>query len=111
MKPKVKEYLNEAYIILDEKTDYLNFVTRSSTKEQRREFNIGDIFINSAVCTHCKDYVRSVNQHDYRECSCGTIAVDGGSWYARRAFKKPSDFIDVVEYFYDSTDDESSPSV
>lgn len=92
-----KTYPNQAWEILDEKTDYLNLVTRSSTPEQRKKFRIGDIFINAAVCLKCEDYVRSVNQHDFKSCKCGAVTVDGGSWYAKRTGK---DRIDIIEPFY-----------
>ena len=97
---KVKNYLNQAYRIVDEDVfDYLNIVTRSSTKKQREKFNIGDIFINAAVCKNCGDYVRSKNSHNFVKCICGKVGVDGGSWYIRR-LGDPNDRIDVVEGFY-----------
>jgi hypothetical protein len=98
-KMTAKTYQNEAYEILDEPIDYLNFVTRSSTKEQRKKFNIGDVFINAAVCLKCKDFIRSINKHDNRSCSCGAATVDGGSHYARRVGDK-KDRIDIIETFY-----------
>jgi len=90
---------HECYIIDDELTDYSNFVPRSATKEQRAKFDIGDLFINGAVCLKCKEFVRSRNRHDFRECKCGAVTVDGGSWYARRV-GEPEDYIDVIEKFY-----------
>lgn len=97
---KKKTYPNEAWEIVEGVKDYLWFVTKSSTVEQRRKFDIGDIFINAAVCLKCKEYVRSVNRHDMRYCKCGAVAVDGGSWYARR-LGNLEDYVDVTEYFYD----------
>lgn len=101
IKAKINSYPNEVYEVRDD-TDYLNFVTRSSTEAQRRKFNIGNIFINGAVCLKCKEFIRSKHEHDFRTCKCGAVAVDGGSWYAKRVFKKQTDFIDVIEMFYDS---------
>lgn len=95
-----KEFINEAYIIKRDIVDSLNYVTRSSTTEQRRKFDIGDVYINAAVCLKCKDYIRSKNRHDFVFCSCGSIAVDGGSWYCRRAGDM-SNCVDVIEYFHD----------
>lgn len=94
MKKSVFE--NEAYIVLE--TDTLNYVTKSSTKEQRDKFNIGDIYINAAVCKKCGDYIRSKHRHDFVTCECGSVSVDGGSHYVRRV---GSDYINVVEYFLD----------
>lgn len=53
-------------------------------KATRAKFNTGDILENAAVCLKCNDYVRSNNLHDYKSCSCGAMAVDGGSWYCKR---------------------------
>ena len=39
---------------------------------------------NEAKCRKCGDIIFSANRHDYRVCSCGAIAVDGGMDYARR---------------------------
>jgi len=91
-------YQNEFYISGDR--DYLNYVSKTSTKEQRREFNIGDVYINGAVCVNCGDFIRSKNRHDFKYCSCESIAVDGGSWYPRRLGDE-YDYIDVLEFFYD----------
>lgn len=93
-------YQNEAHEILGH-TDYLYYVTKSSTQEQRAKFDIGDLFINAAVCKWCGSYIRSENRHDMKWCYCGKVAVDGGSWYAKRV-GDPRDYIDVIERFYDS---------
>lgn len=97
---RVKNYTNEAYEVLDQR-DYLNFVTKSSTKNQRRKFDIGDIFINAAVCLTCSDYIRSMHRHDFKSCKCGDLIVDGGSWYAKRINKGNRGYVDVIETFYD----------
>lgn len=95
---KIKKYTNEFYEVLDER-DYLNFVSRSSTPAQRAKFNVGDIFINAAVCKKCGDYIRSKHRHDFKFCSCGSVAVDGGSHYAKRIGQE-DDYIDIIEPFY-----------
>jgi hypothetical protein len=70
------------------------------TKEERRYYNTGDIFENAATCGECGEYVRSNHRHDYRECSCGNVAVDGGSWYAKRVFKT-NNFTNIIKYYND----------
>ena len=42
------------------------------------------ILQNAAVCKKCGDGVWSAHRHDYRQCECGAIAVDGGAEYLRR---------------------------
>jgi len=98
-KMKKKKFENEAYLAPE--TDVLNYVTKSSTKKQRRKFDIGDIFINAAVCLECNTYIRSKNRHDYVQCECGKLAVDGGSWYAKRNFAEGLQYVDIIEKFYD----------
>lgn len=41
---------------------------------------------NSARCLNpdCGDEIESTHRHDFRWCSCGNLAVDGGLDYARR---------------------------
>ena len=42
---------------------------------------------NSIKCNHCDDVIESVHVHDFKYCKCGTVAVDGGKDYLKRAFK------------------------
>lgn len=41
---------------------------------------------NAIRCKHCGDVIESVHVHDYKTCSCGAYAVDGGHDYLRRGF-------------------------
>lgn len=93
-----KKFENECYI--SEERDYLNYVTKTSTEEQRDQFYIGDVFINGVVCIHCREFLRSKNKHDFKKCSCGLVGVDGGSHY-QRLLGDPEDYIQVYEKFYD----------
>ena len=34
-------------------------------------------------CKHCGDIIQSKHRHDFVTCSCGAIAIDGGTDYAR----------------------------
>lgn len=42
------------------------------------------IIKNKIRCKKCKDTVESTHVHDFRWCSCRTVAVDGGKDYLRR---------------------------
>lgn len=54
------------------------------------------IFSNKIKCKHCGDVIESKAVHDYVECKCGTVAVDGGRSYLRRSFKNGrDDFFDL----------------
>lgn len=41
---------------------------------------------NAIRCKHCGDIIESIHVHDYKTCSCGACAVDGGHDYLRRGF-------------------------
>ena len=41
-------------------------------------------------CMLCGSIIYSFHRHDYKECSCGNVAVDGGKDYCRMNWKDPS---------------------
>ena len=49
------------------------------------------IIRNAIRCNHCGDVIESTYRHNYVECSCGTVAVDGGTDYLRRSFRHTKD--------------------
>ena len=53
------------------------------------------IIRNAARCNHCGDVIESNYRHDFKKCSCGRIAVDGGHDYLRRGFVSPNDFTEL----------------
>ena len=55
------------------------------------------IICNAIRCNHCGDVIRSTYRHDYVCCSCGKVAVDGGTDYLRRAFTSPDDYTELSE--------------
>ena len=65
--------------------DYQDFTNINTPSEQRKKWNVGDIWANQVKCLKCGEIIRSKNRHDYVTCSCGAIAVDGGSWYLSRS--------------------------
>jgi ribosomal protein L37AE/L43A len=42
------------------------------------------IIRNSARCKKCGDEIESRHRHDWVQCKCGAIFVDGGKEYLRR---------------------------
>lgn len=63
------------------------------------------ILRNRIQCTHCGDVIESETVHDFKFCSCGTVAVDGGHDYCKRSFKfGPSDYKDLSEYEFPKED-------
>ena len=57
---------------------------------------------NKIKCKKCGDIIESIDVHDFKWCSCGTVAVDGGREYLRRVgnkedFEELSHFIKLAE--------------
>jgi hypothetical protein len=65
------------------------------------------IVVNRIQCLNCGDIITSQHRHDYVECSCGKVAVDGGHEYLRRtgseyremSLNRYSSFEDIRENF------------
>lgn len=43
------------------------------------------IIKNAIKCRKCGDVIESTSTHDFKICSCGACAVDGGHEYLRRS--------------------------
>ena len=56
------------------------------------------IIKNMIRCNHCGDIIESKTVHDFKQCSCGTVFVDGGHDYLRRGFKNgKEDFTELSQ--------------
>ena len=53
---------------------------------------------NKAQCKLCGDIIESKSVHNFIECSCGEIFVDGGKQYLRRGAKDLNNIIELSEY-------------
>lgn len=47
------------------------------------------ILKNKIRCNYCGDVIESKYTHDFQQCKCGKVFVDGGKDYLRRGY--PSD--------------------
>ena len=52
------------------------------------------IIRNSAHCNRCGAEIESRSRHDFQQCQCGAIFVDGGHDYLRRGGNK-EDLVDT----------------
>lgn len=43
-----------------------------------------EIISNKIKCKKCGDIIESKSKNDYKKCSCGAVAVDGGKDYLKR---------------------------
>ena len=55
------------------------------------------IKVNKIQCLKCRDIIESKTRHDWAECSCGAVFVDGGKDYLRRG-GNPEDVKELSEY-------------
>lgn len=53
---------------------------------------------NRAQCLRCGDVVESTYVHDFQQCTCKRIFVDGGLEYRRVGYALAGDFVDLCEY-------------
>lgn len=63
------------------------------------------IAVNCVKCLKCNDYIYSQSRHDFCYCSCGSIAVDGGTDYLKRSgdinnYQEASIFVAVDDEDY-----------
>ena len=57
------------------------------------------IIRNAIRCNQCGDVIESTYRHEYVQCSCGKVAVDGGHYYLRRSYSgNRDDYTDISEY-------------
>jgi len=53
------------------------------------------IIQNAVTCLGCGDFIVSKHRHDFVTCTCGSISVDGGQAYLRRAGSlTPGSYVD-----------------
>ena len=64
------------------------------------------ILVNKAKCLRCGDIIESKHRHDYVECRCGSIFVDGGKEYLRRGYLEKSGdcFVELSEFIDEEED-------
>lgn len=64
------------------------------------------IIKNAAQCRKCGDYLESTHVHDFKRCTCGAIAVDGGREYVKWCGEL-EDIIDLCEIEEDGATNET----
>lgn len=54
------------------------------TAGERKLINVGPFRLNKVKCLNCEQVIQSTHRHDFKTYGCGSISVDGGSWYLKR---------------------------
>lgn len=56
------------------------------------------IVMNKIKCNKCGDIIESKTVHDFKFCSCGAVAVDGGHEYLKRSgYREDWEELAIVE--------------
>ena len=61
-----------------------HFAYQYTENRVREEMGMARIIRNAIRCKKCGDIIESQTVHDFKFCSCGACAVDGGHDYLRR---------------------------
>lgn len=50
-------------------------------------------------CKKCGDVIQSLSRHDFRECKCGSVFMDGGGDYTRYGWPggDPEDYVEFLD--------------
>lgn len=62
---------------------------------------------NAIRCKHCGEVIESTSVHDFKFCSCESVAADGGHDYLRRCFKTSQDDFEELSEYIDIEDNTS----
>ena len=62
-----------------------------------------EIISNKIKCKKCGDIIESKSTNDYKRCSCGAVAVDGGKDYLKRIESGSSVYSDRYYIKHDSS--------
>lgn len=60
------------------------------------------IIKNCIKCKSCGDIIVSEHKHDFKYCSCGRVAVDGGHDYLKRLFTNSQDDFEELSIIEDT---------
>ena len=55
-----------------------------------------NIITNKIKCINCGDVLESKEENDFKRCSCGKVAIDGGHDYLKRIGNE-EDYIELSE--------------
>ena len=65
--------------------------------KQQKEFKYKQVK-HAIQCKKCLDIIESKSIHDYKECSCGAVAIDGGISEGNTIIGNPADIEDKRLY-------------
>ena len=81
--PKIINFCNQKFY-----HGQLIVMTKDHQKCTKGRMTMPKIIRNAIRCKKCGDVIESKTVHDFKFCSCGSCAVDGGHDYLRRCGKR-----------------------
>lgn len=64
----------------------------------KKEDKLKIITLNRIQCNHCGDILTSEYRHDFRNCSCRKVFIDGGKDYLLRGYDYDFDYTEMSEW-------------
>lgn len=61
---------------------------------------------NKAQCLKCGEIIESKSVHDFRQCQCGNLFVDGGKEYLRRGYADSQDTVKELSEYTEVQEDD-----
>lgn len=58
------------------------------------------IIVNRVCCKKCGSIIESKHTHDFKQCSCGAIAIDGGLDYQRATWPAGANKDEYIDFSY-----------
>ena len=77
------------------KDDFFNYLVATDTLDDFLGYK-KKIVINKIKCINCGDILESKTPNDFKRCSCGKVAIDGGHDYLKR-IGNDEDYIELSE--------------
>jgi len=97
--PSNHEYRN--FPLFFNGVNMLRKISESETVVDPDDYNLNNlgfaVLKNSAKCLNCEEVLVSENRHDFKQCSCGNVFVDGGLHYIRRGVEDSFQYLDLSE--------------
>ena len=72
------------YFVIVDGTMYVAGMTAEEMEKERYQ--------DGVYCKKCDDLIYSVMRHDFRECKCGDLFIDGGKEYTRFGYNNDSEY-------------------
>lgn len=63
------------------------------------------IIVSKVHCKKCNEIIESKHRPDYKSCECGSISIDGGTYYQQFSFPNGATSDEFIEFSYSVYED------